>query len=236
MAFTPSENLPEQVARDIAEKIIRNELAPGERILEAKLAEEMGVSRSPLREALRILEKQKLVELIPRKGARVTPLSAAHIEWFYDIFESLYGLLARKAAENAGDGDRSALKKALQKIENAARERDTEAYYTGIFEFAAVGLKAARNPLLEAILMDLWPNNRRLQYASLSSRADELQTNVRFFQDMHTHLVAGAIGEMETVVQRYARNEKAFALQMVNVGQRARADDAGIEGPPATGD
>ena len=43
---------------------------------------------------------------------------------------------------------------------------------------------------------------------------------------MHTHLVAGAIGEMETVVQRYARNEKAFALQMVNVGQRARADDA----------
>ena len=102
MAFKPSENLPEQLTRDIADKIIRNQLKPGERILEARLAEEMGVSRSPLREALRILEKQKLVELIPRKGARVTQISASHIEWFYDIFEVLYGLVARKAAENAG--------------------------------------------------------------------------------------------------------------------------------------
>ena len=220
MAFTPSENLPEQLARDIGHKIIRNTLKPGERILEAQLAAALGISRSPLREALRILEKQKLVELIPRKGARVTPISAAHIEWFYDIFEALYGLVARKAAENADDQDREALQGALQIIEAAAAAHDIDAYYDGIFAFAAVGLKAARNPLLEALLKDLWPSNRRIQYASLSLRADELQTNLRFFQAMQNHLEAGVPSGVEKAVKAYARNEKAFALKIANGGQR----------------
>ena len=220
MAFTPSENLPEQLARDIGQKIIRNTLKPGERILEVQLAAELGISRSPLREALRILEKQKLVELIPRKGARVTPISAAHIEWFYDIFEALYGLVARKAAEKADDQDREALQAALRIIEAAAAAHDIEAYYDGIFAFAAVGLKAARNPLLEALLRDLWPSNRRIQYASLSLRADELQTNMRFFQAMQAHLAAGEPSGVEKAVKAYARNEKAFALKIANGGQR----------------
>lgn len=222
MAFTPSENLPEQLARDIGQKIIRNTLKPGERILEVQLAAELGISRSPLREALRILEKQKLVELIPRKGARVTPISAAHIEWFYDIFEALYGLVARKAAEKADDQDREALQAALRIIEAAAAAHDIEAYYDGIFAFAAVGLKAARNPLLEALLKDLWPSNRRIQYASLSLRADELQTNLRFFQAMQDHLEAGEPSGVEKAVKAYARNEKAFALKIANGGQRQK--------------
>jgi DNA-binding GntR family transcriptional regulator len=216
VVFEASENLPEQVARAIGDRIIRNQLKPGERILEAKLAEAMGVSRSPLREALRILEKQKLVELIPRKGAKVTKISASHIIWFYDIFEALYALVARESAENADDEDRSALRIALQKIEKAAADRDIEAYYSAIFEFAAVGLKAARNPLLEAIMLDLWPNNRRIQFASLSLRAKELRTNVRFFQEMHQCVIDGEPSRVEAVVRAYARNEKAFALKIAN--------------------
>lgn len=225
MAFKPSGNLPEQLARDISEKIIRNEWKPGQRILEAKLAQETGISRSPVREALRILEKQKLVELIPRKGARVTPISASHIEWFYDIFEALYGLVARKAAENAGEDDRRDLLKALQRIETAAAEHDIETYYNGIFDFAAVGLKAAQNPLLISILADLWPSNRRIQYASLASREDELAANVQFFQDMHNHLVAGEISKVEEVVKAYARNEKEFALAIANGDKQWVAND-----------
>lgn len=219
MAFTPSENLPEQLAREISEKIIRNAMPPGERILEAQLAEEMGVSRSPLREALRILEKQRLVVLTPRKGARVTPITASHIEWFYDIFEALYGLVARKAAENATEQDREALAEALRTIEAAAAAHDIEAYYNGIFVFAAVGLQAARNPLLEALLKDLWPSNRRIQYASLAARAEDLQTNKRFFQAMHRHLAAGDPAGVEAAVKAYARNEKTFALQIANGDQ-----------------
>jgi DNA-binding GntR family transcriptional regulator len=223
VTFQPSENLPEQVTRDIRDRIISSELKPGERILEARLAREMGVSRSPVREALRILERQKLVELIPRKGARVTQISTSHIEWFYDIFEVLYGLVARKATENADASDQRDLSRALDKIEKAADDRDTEAYYSGIFEFAAAGLRASRNPLLETILLDLWPSNRRIQFASLSSRANDLENNVRFFQDMYRHMRNRETDRVEAVVKAYARNEKAFALRIAHGGRHESA-------------
>ncbi|MGD9332129.1 MAG: hypothetical protein PVJ53_12510, partial [Desulfobacterales bacterium] len=102
------------------------------------------------------------------------------------------------------------------RIETAAAAQDVEAYYGGIFDFAAVGLKASQNPLLISILTDLGPSNRRIQYASLASRGDELASNVRFFRKMHSHLVAGEVTELENIVQAYARNEKEFALAIAN--------------------
>jgi hypothetical protein len=78
--FKVSKNLSEQIAGYLRVQIIRGELAPGERILEAKLAETMEVSRGPIREALRSLEKTRLIELTPRRGARVTEMSPVDIE------------------------------------------------------------------------------------------------------------------------------------------------------------
>lgn len=214
MTFQASANLPEQVALTIGERIIQNELKPGERILEARLADELGISRSPVREALRVLEKQKLVELIPRKGAKVTEITAAHIEWFYDLFEVLYGLVARKTTEYACAKERRALQHALLQIERSAAANDEKAYYSAIFDFAAVGMRAARNPLLEATLLDLWPNNRRIQFATLALRSDELTENTLYFQEMVAAMLAGDTGRVEAVVKAYARNEKTVALKL----------------------
>lgn len=218
------ENIPETITREISEKIIRNEIKPGERIYEAKIAEELGVSRSPVREALRILEKNRLVELIPRKGARVAEISAAHIEWFYDVFEVLYGLAARKGTEKAGERDRADLGAALARIEAAAAAKDVEKYYEGIFEFAAVGMRAASNPLLEKILMDLWPSNRRIQYATLSRRKDTLNENAAFFRKIYNLLDSPDGEKAETLVKTYARNEKQMALEMI-YGEKENKSD-----------
>jgi len=67
MEFKPSKNLAEQIALYLGERIIRFELKPGERLIEEELARDLKVSRSPLREALRILEKKWLIDLIPRR-------------------------------------------------------------------------------------------------------------------------------------------------------------------------
>lgn len=224
MTFVAPDNLPELLTRDISEKIIRNELKPGERIFEAKLAEEMGVSRSPVREALRILEKNRLVELIPRKGARVTEITSQHIEWFYDIFEALYGMVARKAAERASESDFQDLRQALEKIEKAASDDDVQRYYDGIFEFAAVGMRSARNPLLEQMLLELWPSNRRIQYASLLYRKSELKTNVDFFRRIAKYAEEREPEKASEVISQYARNEKAFALEIANGKQKGKPD------------
>lgn len=208
------ENLPELVTRELSEKIIHNQLKPGERIFEAKIAEEFGISRSPVREALRILEKNRLVEVIPRKGVRVTKITAQHIEWFYDIFEALYGLVARKAAENADSEDINSMLVALKKIEKAAKRGDVESYFISIFEYASVGMEAAQNPLLQQLIIELWPSNRRIQLSSLLFRADDLKKNVTYFQRCSKFIEEGNALMAEKVIQEYARNEKAFALKI----------------------
>ncbi|MFZ5571319.1 MAG: GntR family transcriptional regulator [Thermodesulfobacteriota bacterium] len=215
MTFTVPNNLSDIVVAEISEKIIRNELKPGERILETKLAEELGVSRSPIREALQLLGKNKLVEIIPRKGARVTEITPENVDWFYDIFEALYGMVARRATERATEKDFQALGTALEKIECAAREENVEKYYDGIFEFAAVSMKAARNPMLKQTLLELWPYNRRIQYASLSYRKADLEKNKVFFQRMAKYASEGKPEEAVRTIQDYARNEKTFALKML---------------------
>ena len=216
MAFKASENLAEQIAQYVAEKIIQLELKPGERVLEAKISEEFGVSRGPVREALRILEKNRLVELIPRRGARVTEISAPYIEWLYDILEELYALTARKFIENSNEEDRQVLQGALKKIEESAEKGDVNGYYNAIFEYALAGLKGAKNPLLEQMLIDLWPSNRRVQFASLSFRNEDLKKNAVFFQRATQYIEDGNTGKGSQGIRDYARNEKALALKMLN--------------------
>jgi DNA-binding GntR family transcriptional regulator len=85
-------------------KIIRGELAPGERINEAQIASDLGVSRSPLREALRVLENERLVASIPRKGSSVTDVSAKDLDEIYQMREMIecyaLELLVRKSTRD----------------------------------------------------------------------------------------------------------------------------------------
>lgn len=94
--FTASENLSEQIYQYLTKEIEELRFIPGEKISEVKLAGDMGVSRAPVRESLRLLEKIGLVELMPRKGCRVTNLSRKLIEWEFDILVELYSVVVRR--------------------------------------------------------------------------------------------------------------------------------------------
>jgi DNA-binding GntR family transcriptional regulator len=213
MTFKASGNLAEQITRYLSDKIIRSELAPGERILETKVAEEMGVSRGPIREALRILEKKRLVELIPRRGAKVTEMSVMVFNWLYDILAELYALVARKVADNCCEEDLRRIRAALKNIEDCAEKGDVAGYYNAIFQYAAIGQQAAGNPLLNQILNDLEPITRRIQFASLSLRVEDLRKNVVFFK-LATQYIEKGDGEMAAqTIRNYAQNEREFALQ-----------------------
>ena len=97
MSFQNRKNLAQEIADHVSEKIIQMEIEPGERILEARIAQELNVSHSPVREAIRILERYRLVELSPRRGARVTDMSERHVGWMFDSCV-VSGPPARKSA------------------------------------------------------------------------------------------------------------------------------------------
>jgi DNA-binding GntR family transcriptional regulator len=213
MAFQISSNLSEQIAEHIAEKIIRMEIRPEERIMETSIADELAVSRSPIREALRILEKNRLVELIPRRGARVTELSEAFITHLCDILAVLLGLTARQCVENGSDTDLKAIDNAAKTSEQCVNRSDVYGYYKSIFDFASACLKATGNPLLEQMVGDLMPNVRRILYASFSTKKEELPKNVeivltgnRFVQERNGKMA-------EKTVCDYVQKAKEFALK-----------------------
>jgi len=105
-AQTPlTRSLPEQIAALLSERIVSGAYAPGRRIMEQAIAAEFAVSRGPVREALRILERDGLVTILARRGAVVTALSIAEVEEIFDIRAVLNGLRDRLLAEGP-DRDR----------------------------------------------------------------------------------------------------------------------------------
>lgn len=104
----------------IEEAVLNGNYAPGESLTESRLAGELGVSRTPIREALTQLEHEGLVQLVPNKGAVVTGISQKDIQDIYTIRMMIEGLAARWAAENIGDEELRELQEAI----------DLEEFYT----------------------------------------------------------------------------------------------------------
>lgn len=95
-AAGPTLTVPEQVAAKVGDRIIGGQLSPGERIGEQELADEFAISRGPVREAIRILEREGLVVVLPRRGAIVTSLSAAELRELFEIRAGLFEIVVRK--------------------------------------------------------------------------------------------------------------------------------------------
>ncbi|MBU0993791.1 MAG: GntR family transcriptional regulator [Proteobacteria bacterium] len=96
MQFHIPDSLSDHITGYIENKIITLELKPGQRILEANLAEEMGVSRGPIRDSLRTLEKSWLVERLPRKCAHVSKLTENHVNSIFEVLIELYAIFVRR--------------------------------------------------------------------------------------------------------------------------------------------
>ena len=99
-ATGPILSLPEQIAAQLAARITAGTYVPGQRIMEQAVAAEFGVSRGPVREALRLLEKDGLVTILARRGAQVTKLSIPEVREIFDIRVALNGLRDRSIAED----------------------------------------------------------------------------------------------------------------------------------------
>ncbi|MGC9324782.1 MAG: GntR family transcriptional regulator [Desulfomonilia bacterium] len=215
MTFTPSVNLAYQIAQYVSEKIIHAELRPGERIIEDKLARELKVSRIPLREALRFLEKDGLVELTPRRGVRVTILTRSHVEYTYDILTELYDLLIRKLVEVADQECFAQIETAIDQLGQCATAHDVEGYYTATFNFGAIALKFLKAPLLERIISELWPSKRRVEYYITTHRQEDLMENVTLFRQAFQYACAGDAERASLSIRTYMQRQKEFALEHV---------------------
>lgn len=213
MDFKPSKNLAEQIAQYLADKIILFQLKPGERLIEEDLARDLGVSRSPLREALRILEKKWLVELIPRREARVSVLNERLIICTGDILKEIYGLVARKSAEFGTEDEHRTMAKNLSMMEDCARDNDRRGYFDALIDYEIACLKAAKNVVLNILLKDLWPSSRRVQYASLKLRTESLLDTVALFRQAQQCIEEKNGDKAAAIIRELIGSETRFSVK-----------------------
>lgn len=157
--------LGDDLARLIAGEIIRHRPRPGTKLVETKISARHGVSRSPLREAFRILESWSLVERRPRYGVRVAPMSVTHLD---NLVTCRLPLEARAAALIASLPDHrrvaANLRASLDQMATARMQPDVEACFSANLAMMETFHQANPNPVLAQLLSELNPPAQRYRH------------------------------------------------------------------------
>lgn len=151
-----SRTIADRVCKQIVTAIVTGELLPGQKISEPGLAKAYGISRGPLREAIRRLEGWRLIERKAHVGARVVELTARELIEIYRVREALEGMACRLAAEHMSDEEIKSLKILLDNHELSIARQEGRAYFQkeGDLDFHYRIVKGSKNAKLEELLGD----------------------------------------------------------------------------------
>lgn len=206
--------LRELVYESLREAIILGRLRPGERLMEVQLAEEMGVSRTPVREAIRKLELDGFVIMVPRKGAYVAGITLKDIADVFEVRAALEGMAAGLAAERITDEEMDQLERSIVQISEHNTGTDIDAVVAGDTQFHEIIYQASRNQQLVQIITHLREQIQRFRMTSLSQPG-----RTKFALDEHKK-IAEAISDRnvelaQTLAREHIENAEQSLLNAV---------------------
>lgn len=185
-----------EIACAVGAEILNGEMVPGSDLNSVELARRFATSRTPAREALVLLEKEGLVEILPRRRPRVARLSLTEIREIYGVRAALLGMIAAQVARHASEAQICELKDLAGTMEQAAVADDAEGYYWGNVGFHERFADVAGNRTLQRIFDTLMLRSLRMRRLTLSlakrreqSVADHLHI-VRALEDRDAELAA----------------------------------------------
>lgn len=172
-----------QVVEVIRRAITSGRFAPGARLVEKDLCEVTGVSRPSVREALRQLETEGLIEIVPNRGPFVARLSKEMAAGIYQVRGALEGLAARNFASFATDAQIEDLKQSVSALVSAYSTRDVGRILDAKRRFYDVLLEGASNPVIRSVLRTLNDRITLLRRVSLSS-PDRSEASIAEIRDL----------------------------------------------------
>lgn len=213
-------SLHDEVAAQLRERIFAGELAPGTFLDEPRLAQEMNISRTPLREALKVLTVEGLVRHEPRRGCFVGEVTEQDLDEIFPVIGLLEGRCAHEAARNATDADLQALETLHQRLARHAKARRINEYYEANFAIHEAIIRLAGNRWLATVIADLRKILKlaRLQQLHAPGRLDQsLSEHLAVFAALKARDPEGAEAAMRTHLQRQRE-----ALRELARAQRSR--------------
>jgi DNA-binding GntR family transcriptional regulator len=192
--------LREVVTETLREAIVTGVLKPGERLMEIQMAEELGVSRTPVRESIRKLELEGFVVMVPRRGTYVADLSIKDINEVYEIRTVLDVLAAGLAAERITEEELEELERLLVQIGEFVDQNNVEKLIEFDSQFHDVLYRASRNDRLVGII-----NNLREQFTRFRSISMKYPGRMQNTVAEHTRLVEAIAQRNPDLAQQIAR-------------------------------
>lgn len=168
MKIKKNDLLSEKVYKRIKEEIITHKIPPNFRLKEEQLAKELGVSRSPVREALRRLASEGYITLFPNRGAIINEISIKDVIEIYQIRGTLFGLAGALSSQNISKKEIEKLEELIKKMEDALKKGDSYTFSVLDEEFDNFILKTSRNKNLIEILKIINDRIRMIRFESLS--------------------------------------------------------------------
>ena len=164
-----SMTLRQKACDKLRQAIIDHRFPPGTRLVERDLCEQLGVSRTSVREALRHLESEQLIEMVPHKGPVVVTLSLDDVREIYEVRAALEGLACEKFARDASDQDVARLQDAFVRISRVAKKNDHRKILAVKAEFYRIIFEGSKSKICQGLVTSLTMRIEMLRRMSLAS-------------------------------------------------------------------
>ena len=218
MTFKAPDSLAEQIAHHLAERIIRGELKPGERIQEQKVTLALNVSRGSVREALLILERRHLIAILPRRGAHVTELTAHKVQSLCTLMSEMYILLGNAVAQRwEVAADLGPFLQIQQRLIASYERQDISSFVEDSFNVMRAAYPFADNPYLQETVENLHPAMSRAYYLALDQRKAEMSEYLALFAQLLEAVLARDLVQIRVVLSNYAQRSCALVLSALTV-------------------
>lgn len=221
------ESLGERVYKTVRDLIVGQLYSPGSKLNVERLCRDLGVSRTPVWDAMRRLEAEGLVETVPRLGVFVLNYSHERIHELFAVREALEGLAARSAAERLEPADLAGLVATAGRLAAAAAAPDLEQYSRDAIDFHNAIVAAARNQALARLLENVYAHMLVLRLQSLHE-PDRLALSLAEHSEILAAIAARDPERAETVARRHARRVRDDVTRLVTT--RAAGGGAGGRG------
>lgn len=204
--------LHEEVADRLRELITEGRLAAGSRLNERVLCAQLGVSRTPLREAFKVLAAERLVELHPNRGAIVASLSLEDVEHLFELMATLEGLVGALAAQRRTDAELDEIRALHFEMLAAHARRDLPAYYRLNRAIHQTMSRCTRNPVLVETYDSINLRIQNLRFRSNFNR-DKWDAAVREHEQMMAALAARDSVRLRALLEEHLGHKRDAVLE-----------------------
>lgn len=204
-------NLTQKTYQRIRNAIINGELKPGERLVEQEICQDFEVGRSPLREALRLLQMEGYVDLVPNKGVTISKISIKELGDIYDIVAVLEGFAAEASISHLKKADIKKLKSIQKALKKAGDARDFKEWINQNSMFHRCIVEACGNKELIKVARNFRDKIRRYRYMSIIAPGG----NHERYLDAHEKIIESIAEGNAALAGSYLRNHVLESKELV---------------------